>query len=320
MRRAAALAFVPLIAIVTLAGCGSSSSSKPAAAVDTYKSVEVTGGYGTTPKVTIPKVKPNGALLTKTITQGTGPVLTSTEGAYGNFVVYDWSATTSKLLSSAYSPTSQSLFVGGQMIAGVEKSLVGQKMGSRVLAVVPPSAGLGSAATSEGIGASDTLVFVVDLESTFNLTSVSGKQTSNAGGALPTVAAPATATAGPTLKINTKAKPPAKLQVKTLVKGTGAKIAKGEELVVNYNGYIWRTGKSFQSSWSTVNQPSDVVIGEGQVIPGWDTGLVGQTVGSRVLLVIPPADGYGTSGLSQAGIKGTDTLAFVVDVLAASKG
>ena len=53
---------------------------------------------------------------------------------------------------------------------------------------------------------------------------------------------------------------------------------------------------------------------QGQVITGWDNGLVGQKVGSRVLLVIPPADGYGTAG-SPPKIKGTDTLVFVVDIL-----
>ena len=317
MRRAAALAFLPLLATVAIAGCSSSSSSTKAAAPDTNKSVTVTGAYGTTPKVTIPKEAPSGALYFKTLTQGTGPELTSSEGAYGNFVVYDWAGKTSKLLSSAYSPSNQSLFVGGQMITGVQQALVGQKMGSRILVVVPPADGLGSNATQEGIGANDTLVFVVDLESTFNLDSVPGKQTSNAGGALPTVTAPASATAGPTLTINTKATPPKTLQVKTLVKGTGPVVAKGDEIVANYNGYIWRTGKSFQSSWSTPDQPFSAVIGEGQVIQGWDTGLVGQTVGSRVLLVIPPADGYGSAGSSAAGIEGGDTLVFVIDILAA---
>jgi len=56
----------------------------------------------------------------------------------------------------------------------------------------------------------------------------------------------------------------------------------------------------------------------GQVIPGWDERLVGRTVGSRVILEIPPADGYGEQGNEQAGIKGTDTLFFVVDILGAS--
>jgi peptidylprolyl isomerase len=52
-----------------------------------------------------------------------------------------------------------------------------------------------------------------------------------------------------------------------------------------------------------------------QVIPGWSDGLLGKKVGSRVLLSIPPAEGYGKQGSSQAGIKGTDTLVFVVDIL-----
>ena len=48
---------------------------------------------------------------------------------------------------------------------------------------------------------------------------------------------------------------------------------------------------------------------------GWDEGLVGQTVGSQILLVVPPDKGYGTSGSSDGTIKGTDTLVFVVDIL-----
>ena len=59
-------------------------------------------------------------------------------------------------------------------------------------------------------------------------------------------------------------------------------------------------------------------IGVQQVIPGWDKALVGQKIGCRVLLVVPPADGYGAKGNPQAKIKGTDTLVFVVDILGAS--
>jgi peptidylprolyl isomerase len=63
--------------------------------------------------------------------------------------------------------------------------------------------------------------------------------------------------------------------------------------------------------------PLTTAIGEGRVIKGWDIGLVGQTVGSRVLLVISPADGYAPPAPPR-GINGTDTLAFVVDILAAA--
>ena len=319
MRRAAALAFLPLLAAVAIAGCGSSSpsSSASASASDTYKSVTVTGTFNKSPKVTIPKETGSGTLYTKTVIQGSGAKLTSSAGMIGNYVAYDWSGKTSKLLGSSYTQGAPSLFVGS-LLPGLETALVGQKLGSRVLAVIPPKDAFGSTGnSSEGIGASDTLVFVVDMDSTFATGGVPGTQASNAGGALPTVTPPAAnSTAGPTIKVATSTTPPKKLQVKTLIKGQGAVVKKGQDLAVQYTGVIWRTGKVFDSSWSR-NTPLTTVIGEGQVIPGWDTGLVGQTVGSRVLLVIPPADGYGSAGAAQAGIKGTDTLVFVVDILAA---
>ena len=62
--------------------------------------------------------------------------------------------------------------------------------------------------------------------------------------------------------------------------------------------------------------PAAFPIGTGSVIPGWDKVLVGVKIGSRVLMVVPPKQGYGKKGNSQAGIKGTDTLVFVVDVIA----
>jgi peptidylprolyl isomerase len=103
---------------------------------------------------------------------------------------------------------------------------------------------------------------------------------------------------------------------KTLVKGKGPAVAKGEYVIAQYTGYIWRTKKVFGSSWSS-GSPFGFTIGASpeQVIPGWDKGLTGQTVGSRVMLSVPPAQGYGTAGASQAGINGKDTLVFVVDIL-----
>jgi FKBP-type peptidyl-prolyl cis-trans isomerase len=320
MRRAAALAFIPLLAAAAVVGCGSSSSSTPAAAAssDSYKSVTVSGTFNKAPKVTIPKQTGSGALYTKTVIQGTGAKLTSADGMIANYVAYDWSGKTSKLLGSSFTQGAPSIFVGS-LLPGLETALVGQKLGSRVLAVIPPKDAFGTAGNStEGIGPKDTLVFVVDMGSTFGTTGVAGAQASNGGGALPTVTAPAAnSTAGPTIKIPAKTTAPKTLQVKPLIKGTGAVVKKGDDIAVQYTGVIWRTGKVFDSSWAR-NTPLTTVIGEGQVIPGWDTGLVGQTVGSRVLLVIPPADGYGSAGASQAGIKGTDTLVFVVDILAAA--
>jgi peptidylprolyl isomerase len=111
---------------------------------------------------------------------------------------------------------------------------------------------------------------------------------------------------------------PATLTEDTLVQGDGAAVAAGDTLVANYVGETWADQKVFDSSFSR-GEPAGFVIGKGQVIPGWDKTLVGENLGSRVLLTIPPADGYGTGGNSQAGISGTDTLVFVVDLVAAYK-
>jgi FKBP-type peptidyl-prolyl cis-trans isomerase len=314
MRRAAALVALPILAAVAVAGCGSSSSSSGSAA-GSNSAVTATGQFGAAPKVTIPAQKAAAALYTKTVIQGTGAPLTTSESLLGNFVLYDWSGTTHKLLGSTFSAHTPTLF-SGPLLPGLEKALIGQKTGSRVLAVIPPKDAFGTQGNSQiGVGGKDTLVFVIDMIQEFNNKSgVTGTQTSNGGSGLPTV----TATPGqaPTVAIPSTT-PPKTLQVKTLIKGAGSKVTKGQYLVVQYTGVNWRTKKAFDSSW-TRGQPFPTPIGVGQVIKGWDSGLVGQTVGSRVLLVIPPALGYGKTGSAQAGIKGTDTLVFVVDILAAS--
>jgi peptidylprolyl isomerase len=109
--------------------------------------------------------------------------------------------------------------------------------------------------------------------------------------------------------------PSSNLVVKTLVQGTGPEVKSGDLLVANYAGQVWAPGsKTFDSSFDR-GVPAGFPIGVGQVIPGWDKALVGVKTGSRVVLVVPPAAGYGSAGQTSAGIKGTDTLVFVVDVL-----
>jgi len=113
---------------------------------------------------------------------------------------------------------------------------------------------------------------------------------------------------------------PGQLAAQVLTNGSGAAVAKGDTLVANYSGQTWagKDGKPnvFDSSFDR-GKPTAFVIGTGAVIPGWDKTLVGKPLGSRVLLSIPPADGYGSSGQPDAGIAGTDTLVFVVDLIAA---
>jgi FKBP-type peptidyl-prolyl cis-trans isomerase len=310
MRRIALMISVPLLAVAALAGCGSSSSQSSAS------NVAVSGGFGSAPSVKIPSSKAGGSLTVKTLVHGSGPALTKTDAFIGNYAVYIWSGTSHRLVQSTFATKNPQLFAG-PLLPGLKTALVGQKMGSRVLAVIPPAQGYGKSGNPQaGVKPSDTLVFVVDMLKEFPPTaSASGQQVTAGGGSLPTVS-PAKGTQ-PQITMPS-AKPPSTLVAKTLIKGTGPAIQKGDTVIAQYVGEIWQSKKVFDASWKR-GQPFSFRIGStpSQVIPGWDKGLLGQTVGSRVLLVIPPADGYGKTGQAQAGIKGTDTLVFAVDVVGA---
>jgi len=311
MRRIVALFVIPLIAGLALAGCGSSAPSSPNA------SVTAKGSFGALPSVTIPKQQPTSTLAVKTLIQGNGATIKKSDLFLSNFTIYVWSGTTNKLLDSTYSSSPQVL--PASLLPGIQNAVTGKKLGSRVLAIIPPKQGYGTSGNSQlGVTGSDTLVFVMDLIQKYpsGTVSASGTAVSSGGGSLPSVSA-AEGTA-PKVTIPKGVAPPKTLVTKTLIKGSGPVVTKGQAVVVQYTGVNWRTGTVFDSSWQR-SLPYSFRIGAtpSQVIPGWDKGLVGQTVGSRVLLIIPPADAYGSAGQSQAGIKGTDTLVFVVDIIGA---
>lgn len=315
MRRTAAALAVPVFAAAVLAGCGSSSSSAPSASANS--SVTVSGAFGKMPSVQIPARKASSQLAYKTEIHGTGPVVPAGDSVLGNFALYSWTGTAHRLLDSTFSTVPQ-LLPATLPLPGLQTALKGQTVGSRVLAVLPPKYAYGVKGNSSiGITGAETLVWVVDLIKAFSPTdAASGTHVSNGGGSLPAVSASATA---PAITIP-KHQPPAGLVVKTLIKGAGQPLANGQAVVAQVTGAIWRTGKVFYTTWpssASPGTPFSFQLG-GQVIPGWNKGLVGVPVGSRVMLIVPPSDGYGKAGQPNAGIKGTDTLVFVVDVLSAT--
>jgi len=106
---------------------------------------------------------------------------------------------------------------------------------------------------------------------------------------------------------------PVGLLVEILEPGDGAPVTTGQSITVHYTGWLW-DGAKFDSSWDR-GEPISFVIARGSLIDGWVDGLVGQPVGSKVLLVVPPEAGYGARGTGP--IPGGATLVFVVDVIAA---
>ena len=316
MRRAVVLLIVPLLAACVLAGCGGKAASHAAS-----PRVKVSGGFGRPPVVRIPAQRAADRLTVRTLVRGTGPILSATDSFVANYAIYLWNGPSHRLLQTSFTGAGAgpALFTG-TLLPGLKKAVVGQRMGSRVLAVIPPKDGFGPQGNPRvGVEGTDTLVFVVDMIKDFAANAAaSGRQVSSGGGALPKV----TAATGGAPKITVpKTTPPASLVVRPLIKGTGPAVARCDVVVVQYVGELWRNGQVFDSSWAR-GRPFSFTIGAtpSQVIPGWDKGLLGQTVGSRVLLVVPPADGYGKAGSPGAHITGTDTLVFAVDVLGAFHG
>jgi FKBP-type peptidyl-prolyl cis-trans isomerase len=314
MRAAKIMAAIvtPVLGVTMLAACSSSGSGGTGGGTTGANAdVNVTGAYGEAPSVSIPSGTAGSALTVKTLVTGSGAELTDSEAFVANYELYLWDGSTHKLVENTWTTSPQ--LIDGTLVPGLTTALTGKKVGSRVLAIVPPADAYGSSGNSEeGISGSDTMVFVVDLLGEFsNSEDISGSQT-QAGPGLPTVSD--TTGAAPTITIPASA-PPASLTVKTLVHGTGPAVSGAEYVVAQYTAVNWRTGKVFDSSWSSnqllgfqANVPQSVIL-------GLDVGVNGQRVGSRVLIVIPPSDGYGPKGESSAGIKGTDTLVFVVDIL-----
>ncbi len=106
---------------------------------------------------------------------------------------------------------------------------------------------------------------------------------------------------------------PSELQVTDVTEGDGDEAVAGQTVHVHYVGVAHSTGEEFDASYNR-GEPLSFRLGTGQVISGWDQGVLGMKVGGRRRLVIPPHLGYGDRGAGGA-IKPGETLIFVVDLL-----
>lgn len=309
------VAAAALVALVALGGCGSSGSSSstdPTAAAGGMP--EVTGGFGEVPEVTVPAGTPPDTLQVKVLEKGDGATVESGDLLVADYVGVAWDG--GDPFDSSFDRGQPASFAIGvnAVIPGWDQGLVGQTVGSRVLLVIPPDLAYGDTPpTGSPIKPGATLVFVVDIVDAIAAdASADGTATPAQDDGVPAVSVEP---GEPDLTIPPGDAPP-KLIVYPVVTGDGPVVEKGDLVVVQYVGKVWRTGKAFDSSWGR-GQPVGFPIGVGGVIAGWDQGLVGQTVGSRLLLVIPPDLAYGDSPPPGSGIKAGDTLVFAVDILGA---
>ncbi|SEC64143.1 peptidylprolyl isomerase [Streptomyces sp. 2231.1] len=108
--------------------------------------------------------------------------------------------------------------------------------------------------------------------------------------------------------------PSPNLAVRTVIAGSGRTIAENDFIEANYLGQIWDTAKVFDNSYDR-GRLLLMQLAQGTIIDGWRYALAGKKTGSRVEIAVPPKLGYGKAGQPDAGIKGTDTLVFVIDLI-----
>jgi FKBP-type peptidyl-prolyl cis-trans isomerase len=279
-------------------------------------SVKVKGAFGKAPVVSVPKAKPAAKQQVKELIHGAGPKVGSSDFVVAHLVGYQWSAKGGKELLNTYKKGTPATGSASQLtgLPALDKAIAGRTAGTRLELTLPYAAVGDEVAKALQLPNTDDFVLSVDVINSFGKNAAVQGTQQKLDAKLPQVT-PGAAGQAPTVKIPSGSAP-STLQVKTLIQGTGKPVAKGQTLIGQYDGVLWRTGKEFDSSYKH-GAPAGFPIGVGQVIPGWDKTLVGQKIGSRVLLVVPPKEGYGAKGSPEAGIKGTDTLVFVVDILGA---
>ncbi len=301
-----------LLSLLTmgLAACGDDTGAD-AASGGGLDTVTIEGDIGSSPKVTFDGRVEVSKVETKTLITGDGPEL----GADDEVLAHLWIGngfSQQKALDTYEEKKPELITINDQVGKVFRDAIEGQTVGSRVAVAAPAKDAFGEGGNPTlGIGNADSVIIVIDLVSDV-LDGPHGTD-KDAPDWTPEIVTKDDVPTG--FDFSGTPEPSKRLRIAPLVQGDGATVKKGQTIVVDYLGEVYGGTAPFDESFSKT--PASFQIGVGAVVKGWDQALVGRAVGSRVLLSIPPDLGYGDKGNKDAGIKGTDTLYFVVDILAA---
>ncbi len=284
---------------------GSATPKPSIPASSTTDAIVVTGEFGKAPTVTVPAPWAIDKSQARVLIPGSGAEITAKSMVEINYHGVD--GRTGKVFDESFTGGSTVAFALTGVIPGFASTLKGQKVGSRVLLAItgPDGYDQSGGAPDVGIEVGDTLLFVVDV--------VSATLPGPAGAAvtppatLPTVTGDLTK---PVITVDSKATPPTTLVVQPLIVGTGRKLTASDGVQIDYAEVAWSTGQVVKQTYGY--QPVTGTLDA--TLPGWQKGLVGQTVGSRVLLIVPPAEGYPT-GNRKIGVNAGETMVYVIDIL-----
>jgi peptidylprolyl isomerase len=308
----ALVATVGALVSLGLAGCSASTTTSSAScgtsSGSVSDSIKATGKVGSAPKVTFAKKLTTKKTEKTTLVKGKGAAIKAGQPVIFQVSLFD-GKTGKKATATDYTSSGTYLVAGkSDSLNALSQGLVCSHVGDRIaIAGSAKDSTNGQGISQYKIGAKDSVVFVADILKAFPSKATGTKEAPVSGVSTVKLAKDG----APTITVS-KSPAPTKLLATTLIKGTGTKIAKGDSIMVEYTGVVYKTGKVFDSSWAK-KQPFVATLSTSSIIPGWIDGLSGQTVGSQVLLTIPPAEGYGTT--AQTGIPANSTLVFAVDIL-----
>lgn len=302
-----------------LAGCQSApgeltgdGTCVPVAPGEASAAVQVTGGESAAPSVEFDGALSAYRTQRTVIEAGDGKV--AGKGSLVTFAYAAFNGSSGEAIDAVGydTPYSQVPLNGSSLLAGLEKSLLCTPGGSRIAAVIPPAEGFGEAGNERyGISPSDSVVVVIDLV-TVAADRAEGERQAVMDN-LPRVEVGATGE--PQVTIPPKS-PPTEYSSTVLKLGEGDPVTAGDTVTVEYHGVEWRTGRTFDSSWyrdDLVRMPTS------NYMTSIGDALVGETVGSQLLVIIPPEFGFGEQGNRDLGIEANDTMVYVIDILAVAK-
>ena len=314
MRKTSAALATLALAVVALTGCTSAPAfdgvacDRSASTSGIEDLATISGDVGERPEVDL--FTPVGADKSTfgDVTVGDGPALTSAnQSAVIEFSLFS-GKTGEPVAGTAYNDEQAQLVSVGywaQTVPAFGAALECATEGSRVLALVSPEDFGAQNLAGFGLEADEPIVAVFDVVKAFPSRADGALQYNDAAG-MPTVVRAANGQPG---IIVPDSAAPTELEVQTLIKGDGEKVQKDDKILVNYTGVTWDERTVFDSSWEREAATFDMA----ELIPGFTQGLTGQTVGSQVLIVVPPELGYKEQG--SGAVPANATLVFVVDIL-----
>jgi FKBP-type peptidyl-prolyl cis-trans isomerase len=307
------IALTGALVALTLTGCSSAENlaCEQMSSGSQVESITVTGTLDEQPTVSFPTPISADFVQAKMIVEGNGPVFTGRNLVEFEFAGYN-GGSGSLIQQSSFTGTDiQSGFFGPDQVPNFCNALAGAKEGSRVVAILPPDQAHDSQGVPAlGVGPDDSFVFVIDLKKVY-LAKATGDAVAPEAG-LPTVVTTSEGVPGVTIP---SAPAPTELKISQLIRGSGPVVELGQKVTMHYSGFLWDTSDKFDSSWDG-GEPTQFQLQEGALIEGFLSAVIGQTVGSQVIAVIPPAQGYGETGAGS--IPPGATLVFVIDILGIS--